>query len=344
MAADRWSVVSWPEEYGGRGVGPPRVAGLRGGVLAGPGPTAGEPERDLPARADPVRVRDRRAEGAVPARRWPRASEIWCQGWSEPDAGSDLAGIRSRARRSDGEGGWLLTGQKTWASRGAFAEWCFGLFRTDPEAERHRGLTYFLIDLAIARGDRPARSPRSTGRPASPSSSSRTCFVPDDAGARRRRPGLERGHGHRRIRAWAQPAQPGPLHRGGRPAGRSLRRAAGRATPVRAGAQRRRRGPGLDGRRGLPAEHAAGPPPGCSTAARSAPRRAPTRSTGPRPTWPSTAPPSPCSARTPSSTATGSTTPWLDGYLFALAGPIYAGTNEIQRNVVAERMLGLPRG
>ena len=76
------------------------------------------------------------------------AREIWCQGWSEPDAGSDLAGIRSRAVRSDADDGWLLTGQKTWASRGAFAEWCFGLFRTDPEAERHRGLTYFLIEMS----------------------------------------------------------------------------------------------------------------------------------------------------------------------------------------------------
>ena len=65
--------------------------------------------------------------------------EIWCQGWSEPDAGSDLAGIRSRASRDTAhDGNWILNGQKTWASRGAFAEWCFGIFRTDPEAERHR--------------------------------------------------------------------------------------------------------------------------------------------------------------------------------------------------------------
>ncbi len=73
--------------------------------------------------------------------------EIWCQGWSEPDAGSDLAGIRSRASRTDGPDGWILNGQKTWASRGAFAEWCFGIFRTDPDAERHRGLTYFLVAM-----------------------------------------------------------------------------------------------------------------------------------------------------------------------------------------------------
>ena len=147
LAADRWSVVSWPEEYGGRGVGilewlvfeeeywraqaPLRVS-QNGVFLLAPTMfefgTEEQKARFLPPMAS--------------------AAEIWCQGWSEPDAGSDLAGIRSRARRSDTEGGWVLSGQKTWASRGAFAEWCFGLFRTDPEAERHRGLTYFLVDMA----------------------------------------------------------------------------------------------------------------------------------------------------------------------------------------------------
>ena len=146
MFADRWSVVSWPEEFGGRGVGilewlvfeeeywraqaPLRVSQNGVFLLA---PTMFEFGTD------------RQKERFLP----PMASgrEIWCQGWSEPDAGSDLAGIRSRAVRSPADDGWLLTGQKTWASRGAFAHWCFGLFRTDPEAERHRGLTYFLIDL-----------------------------------------------------------------------------------------------------------------------------------------------------------------------------------------------------
>src|SRR6202023_4002598 len=67
---------------------------------------------------------------------------------SQPDAGSDLAAIRSRATRRGGDGGpWVLNGQKTWCSRGAFADWIFGLFRSDPEAERHRGLTYFLVAM-----------------------------------------------------------------------------------------------------------------------------------------------------------------------------------------------------
>jgi alkylation response protein AidB-like acyl-CoA dehydrogenase len=73
--------------------------------------------------------------------------ETWCQGWSEPNAGSDLAGIAARAARDDAAGGWRLDGQKTWTTRGAFCDMLFGLFRTDPDAERHRGLTYFLVDL-----------------------------------------------------------------------------------------------------------------------------------------------------------------------------------------------------
>ncbi|HEX5096835.1 MAG TPA: acyl-CoA dehydrogenase family protein, partial [Acidimicrobiia bacterium] len=74
--------------------------------------------------------------------------QTWCQGWSEPNAGSDLAGIQSKAVRDDARGGWRLSGQKTWTTRGAFCTHLFGLFRSNPDAERHRGLTYFLVDLA----------------------------------------------------------------------------------------------------------------------------------------------------------------------------------------------------
>ena len=74
--------------------------------------------------------------------------QTWCQGWSEPNAGSDLAGIQSKAVRDDAAGGWRLSGQKTWTTRGAFCTHLFGLFRSDPDAERHHGLTYFLVDLA----------------------------------------------------------------------------------------------------------------------------------------------------------------------------------------------------
>src|SRR5436305_14541877 len=75
--------------------------------------------------------------------------QIWAQAWSEPESGSDLASLRSTATRTDG--GWLLNGQKIWSSRAPFAEMGFGLFRSDPEAERHNGLTYLMFDLS-ARG------------------------------------------------------------------------------------------------------------------------------------------------------------------------------------------------
>ncbi len=70
---------------------------------------------------------------------------VWAQAWSEPNAGSDLAAIRSKAV-SDGDD-WVITGQKIWASRAVWSDWCFGIFRTDPAAERHRGLTFVLVPL-----------------------------------------------------------------------------------------------------------------------------------------------------------------------------------------------------
>jgi alkylation response protein AidB-like acyl-CoA dehydrogenase len=142
----RWAVVSWPEEYGGRDAsliewlifeeeyyraGAPQRVTQNGIFLLAPTlfelGTKEQQDRFLPKMAS--------------------AEETWCQGWSEPNAGSDLAGIASRAVRDDADGGWRLSGQKTWTTRGAFCDRLFGLFRTDPDAERHQGLTYFLVDL-----------------------------------------------------------------------------------------------------------------------------------------------------------------------------------------------------
>jgi alkylation response protein AidB-like acyl-CoA dehydrogenase len=139
-----WSAVSWPVEYGGQGAnliewlifeeeyyraGAPGRVNQNGIFLLGPTiielGTDEQKARVLPAMAS--------------------GEEIWCQGWSEPDAGSDLAAIRSRAVRDGDE--YVLDGQKTWCSRGAFADWMFGLFRTDPAAERHRGLTFILVPM-----------------------------------------------------------------------------------------------------------------------------------------------------------------------------------------------------
>jgi len=71
--------------------------------------------------------------------------EIWAQGWSEPNAGSDMAAIRCRADR-DGDD-YVINGQKIWSTRAVYADWVFGLFRTDPSSERHRGLSKILLPL-----------------------------------------------------------------------------------------------------------------------------------------------------------------------------------------------------
>src|SRR5262249_42328737 len=147
LHADRWSVVSWPTEYGGRdaslwewlifeeeyyAAGAPQRVTQNGIFLLAPTVF----EVGTPGQKDPI----------LP--KMAAAGQTGCHGWAGPKPGSDLAGIQSRATRDEAAGGWRLNGQKTWTTRGAFCTHLFGLFRSDPEAERHRGLTYFLVDLA----------------------------------------------------------------------------------------------------------------------------------------------------------------------------------------------------
>jgi alkylation response protein AidB-like acyl-CoA dehydrogenase len=144
LDAAGWAMVPWPKEYGGRGANlvewlifeeeyyrarAPKRINQNGVFLLGPTIMEyGTPEqkaRFLPKIAS--------------------SEEVWAQGWSEPNAGSDMAAITSTARR-DGDF-YVLKGQKTWASRGAFADWLFGMFRTDPASDRHNGLTFILVPL-----------------------------------------------------------------------------------------------------------------------------------------------------------------------------------------------------
>ncbi len=340
MFEDRWSVVSWPEEYGGRGVGilewlvfeeeywraqaPLRVSQNGVFLLA---PTMFEFGTDL------------QKERFLPAMASGR--EIWCQGWSEPDAGSDLAGIRSRAVRSASDDGWVLSGQKTWASRGAFAEWCFGLFRTDPEAERHRGLTYFLIELSTP-GVTVRPIPQLDGETGFAEIFFEDVFVPDDQVLG----GVDQGWNVAMATAGSE-------------RGLSLRSPAryteAAARLVALYGERLLVDPGRAGRSADAVAQAWMD----AEAYRlntlwTATRVLDGGSVGPEASankihWSETDLAIHRTALDLLGTGAevlgdGPEAAWLDGYLFALAGPIYAGTNEIQRNVVAERMLGLPRG
>src|SRR5947209_13623709 len=144
LARDGWAAVHWPPEYGGRGAtltqsaiffeelgrsGAPLPANVLGLLLAGPTiMTWGTPEQ-----------KDRYLTPIL------TAEEIWCQGFSEPDAGSDLASLKTRAVK-DGED-WVISGQKVWTSGAQYSKWCMLVARTDTEAPKHKGLTYFLMDM-----------------------------------------------------------------------------------------------------------------------------------------------------------------------------------------------------
>jgi alkylation response protein AidB-like acyl-CoA dehydrogenase len=139
-----WAAVHWPAQYGGRGAsvvesaiffeelgkaGAPLPANVLGLLLAGPTLMVWGSEQQRQRHLQPILS----------------GEEIWCQGFSEPDAGSDLAAVKTRAAR-DGEG-WRISGQKVWTSAAQHAKWCMLLARTDGQAAKHKGLTYFLADM-----------------------------------------------------------------------------------------------------------------------------------------------------------------------------------------------------
>jgi alkylation response protein AidB-like acyl-CoA dehydrogenase len=330
LAAARWSVVSWPEEYHGRGAslvewvifeeeyyraGAPGRVSQNGIFLLAPilfdHGTPEQQARFLPPMAT--------------------GEQVWAQCWSEPEAGSDLASLTSSARRDEARGGWVLNGQKTWSSRAALAHWGFGLFRSDPQAQRHAGLTYFLFpldaagvtvrpiaqldgeagfaeiflddvfvpdaDVLGAPGDgwRVAMSTAGNERGLSLRSPGRFCAAADRLVALWR----ERGHtapaaADGVVDAWLK-AQAYRLFTWG-----TVTRLADGGEMGAAGSVNKIFWSELD----ITLHETALDLLGAEAEVDST---------------------------------------WLDGYTFSLSGPIYAGTNEVQRNIVAERILGLPR-
>jgi alkylation response protein AidB-like acyl-CoA dehydrogenase len=331
LAAERYSVVSWPREVGGREAslvewvifeeeyyraGAPGRVSQNGIFLLAPiifdHGTPEQQARFLPSMAT--------------------GETIWAQAWSEPEAGSDLASLRSTATRDEARGGWVLNGQKTWSSRATYAHWGFGLFRSDPDSARHAGLTYFLFPLdadgitvrpiaqldgeagfaeiffddvfvpdadvlgAVGAGWNVAMSTAGNERGLSLRSPGRFCAAAD----RLVELWKERGSEHPEawdgvVDAWIG-AQAYRLFTWG-----TVTRLADGGEMGAAGSINKVFWSELDIRLHETGLDLLG------------------------------------------AEAELLETPWMDGYVFALSGPIYAGTNEIQRNIIAERILGLPR-
>ncbi|MFC9672262.1 acyl-CoA dehydrogenase family protein [Streptomyces sp. NPDC056949] len=331
LHAGRWSVVSWPEEFGGRGAdiftwllfeeeyyaagAPGRVSQNGINLLA---PTLfdhGTPEQR-------ARVLPSMASGET----------IWAQAWSEPEAGSDLASLKSKAVRT--EGGWLLSGQKTWSSRAAFADRAFGIFRTDPDAPKpHQGLTYLMFDLR-APGVTVRPIGRLDGKPAFAELFLDRVFVPDadvigepgngwriamsttgnERGLTLRSPGRFLASADRLVRLWRERGEDAGTR--------------DRVADALIGARAYQLFTYANASR-----FAAGQTIGAESSLNKvfwseydiALHETALDLLG----------------------ADGELADdggWGEGYVFSLAGPIYAGTNEIQRDIIAERLLGLPKG
>jgi alkylation response protein AidB-like acyl-CoA dehydrogenase len=337
LARGNWGMISWPKEYGGRGANlidwlifeeeyyranAPLRVNQNGIFLLGP------TLMEFGTPAQKARYLPKMASG----------EEIWAQAWSEPQSGSDLAALRATAVR-EGDS-YVLRGHKIWSSRAAFADWAFGIFRTDPHAQRHHGLSFVLVPLRHP-GVRVRGIRQIHGEPGFAEIFFEDARVPLD-----HRLGAE-GEGWHIAMATA-----------GFERGLMLR------SPARfqVAAQRlvqlwRARGeladPALIGRvtqAWMDAEAYA------LNTYRTASRLIAGGAIGVEASlnkifWSEldldlhrTAM-SLLGAQAELLPAAGTATDaWLEGFMFSLAGPIYAGTNEIQRNLIAERLLGLPRG
>ncbi len=336
LASGNWGMVTWPEAYGGRGLdliqwlifeeeyfaaGGPNRANQNGIFLLGPTIMEFGTEEQKQRFLTPM------AKGEV----------IWAQAWSEPGAGSDMAAIQSKAVR-DGDH-YVITGQKTWSSRAAFADWGFGIFRTDPDSKRHKGLTFILFDM---------NSPGITRRPIRQLHGDtgfaelffdevrvpvENCLAGEGQGwnVAMATAGFERGLMLR---------SPGRFQATAKRLVELYRQHADKASPAAREAVVQAWGAAQAyayNTYGVAAKIMAGGKIGAEASLnkifwseldRSMHRTA-MQLLG--------------AAAELKRFADGSVNQWLEGYIFSLSGPIYAGSNEVQRNITAERLLGLPR-
>ena len=334
----RWGMVTWPEELGGRGLdlirwlifeeeyyraGAPTRVNQNGNFLLGPTMMEfGTPEQK-------ARFLPRMAAG----------DDIWAQAWSEPGAGSDLAGVRSTCTR-DGDD-YVLNGQKIWSSRAVFADWAFGLFR-EPGSERHRGMSLILFPLdAPGVTRRPIR--RMDGemvfaeifldnvrvpvadRLGGEGEGWKVCMATAgfERGLLLRSPARYQEAVRRLVALYRRHRDALPASIGERVA-RAWMDADAYALTIYQMCSRLETGGQI------------GPESSTNKIFWSeldlALHEVALDILGPRAELHGFAPDA------------GDVGDWLDGWIFALAGPIYAGSNEIQRNIIAERLLGLPRG
>ncbi|QEU09468.1 acyl-CoA dehydrogenase family protein [Paracoccus yeei] len=339
LAEGRWGMVTWPEAYGGRGLnliewlifeeeyyraGAPLRVNQNGIFLLGPTLMEyGTPEQK-------ARFLTAMASG----------DEIWAQAWSEPQAGSDLAAVKATAMR-DGDD-YVLKGHKIWSSRAVFADMAFGLFRTDPESSRHKGLSLIFFPLD-APGVKVQPIPQIDGE-----TGFAEIFLDDVRVPAFNRlgeegqgwsicmatAGFERGlmlRSPARFQVTAQKLV--DLYRAHQdqvpPATRDAvvqawMDAEAYALSIYATASRLEVGGQIGSEASVNKIF--------WSEMDIAMHRTALSILGARAELLRSAP------------AAGDVGRWLDGYFFSLAGPIYAGSNEIQRNIIAERMLGLPRG
>ena len=336
LASGNWGMVTWPEQFGGRGLdliqwlifeeeywaaGAPLRVNQNGIFLLGP--TVME-----------YGTEEQKARFLTPMA---KGEKIWAQAWSEPGAGSDMAAITTKAVRDGDE--YVITGQKTWSSRASFADWGFGLFRTEEGSKRHKGLSFILFDLnspGITR--RPIRQLH--GEPGFAELFFDEVRVPAEnmlagegegwnvamatAGFERglmlRSPGRFQAAAKRLVDLYrTHEANASP----------SAREAVSKAwMDTQAYAYNTY---------SVAAKIMAGGKIGAEASLNKifwseldrAMHRSAMQILG--------------AAAELTKFTDGSINQWLEGYIFSLSGPIYAGSNEIQRNITAERLLGLPR-